>query len=308
MRRRRAAVPRARARVLVRRVRLCEQRGDRPAPADAARAVLHGGATATARVLGRARSAHAYGDMTRYEFALANETRVRTCPARRAFVGCFVALCDWRPDRASVVQDTPSHVRRHPLFLIRDDDDGDHIFSDGPGAFDFVQGDNKTSQNPFWQLVKRFVTPAPPAEQIACHYPKPILLNVDFVHDPYEWSPSTVDVQILRVGNFGDGADPVSQSSWSYLVSAAAALPSARGPADWIFGLPRLEVLILIECDHGREAVRAELISSGILGEDVHVVVAGPANAYAHHIMTREECEVQCRKKPGQRIHVDKRL
>jgi len=24
-----------------------------------------------------------------------------------------------------------------------------------------------------------------------------------FAHTPYEWSPSTVDVQMLRVGNFG---------------------------------------------------------------------------------------------------------
>ncbi|KAJ7218411.1 hypothetical protein GGX14DRAFT_390185 [Mycena pura] len=67
---------------------------------------------------------------------------------------CRILLCWW------------DHVRRHLLFLIRDDGDGDDIFSDGPGAFDFVQGDNKMSQNPFWELVKRFVTAAPPAEQI----------------------------------------------------------------------------------------------------------------------------------------------
>lgn len=39
--------------------------------------------------------------------------------------------------------------------------------------------------------------------------------------------------------------------------------------------------------------MRAELISSGILGEDAHVVVAGPANTYAHYIATREEYGVQ---------------
>ncbi|KAJ7193999.1 Neutral/alkaline nonlysosomal ceramidase, partial [Mycena pura] len=193
--------------------------------ADAARAVLHGGETATARVQGGVRSAHAYVDMTRYDFALANGTRVRTCPAAMGY---------------SFAGGT----------------------TDGPGAFDFVQGDNKTSQNPFWELVKKFVTPAPPAEQIACQHPKPILLNVGFAHDPYEWSPSTVDAQILRVGNFG------------MPIFCACELTTMAGR--------RI-----------REAVRAELISSGILGEDAHVVVAGPANAYAHYITTREEYEVQ---------------
>jgi neutral ceramidase len=68
--------------------------------------------------------------------------------------------------------------------------------TDGPGAFDFVQGDNSSNpqcvldikyvsitlidylfRNPFWQVVKGAVTPYPNAEQIACQHPKPILLN-----------------------------------------------------------------------------------------------------------------------------------
>lgn len=97
--------------------------------------------------------------------------------------------------------------------------------TDGPGAFDFVQGDNSSqSQNPFWQIVKGediwlqalaqmvdclhvqgAVTPYPSAAQIACQYPKPILLNTvsaihkfrsclshprhtqGYAHTPYEW-------------------------------------------------------------------------------------------------------------------------
>jgi hypothetical protein len=42
-----------------------------------------------------------------------------------------------------------------------------------------------------------------------------------------------------------------------------------------------------------REAVRAKLISSGVLGADAYVVVAGPANVYAHYVTTREEYAVQ---------------
>jgi neutral ceramidase len=52
--------------------------------------------------------------------------------------------------------------------------------TDGPGAFDFKQG--TTSGNPFWEIVKTAVTPAPSAEQSACHAPKPILLNTVRIH------------------------------------------------------------------------------------------------------------------------------
>ena len=40
-------------------------------------------------------------------------------------------------------------------------------------------------------------------------------------------------------------------------------------------------------------AVRAQLITEGVIGEDAYVVVAGPANTYAHYIATPEEYAVQ---------------
>ena len=103
------------------------------------------------------------------------------------------------------------------------------LYSDGPGAFDFIQGANTSEpqwvlstrrykshniltsppspslsnpRNPFWEIVKGAVTPQPNAEQAACQSPKPILLNTGYAHFPYEWSPSTVDIQLMRVGNF----------------------------------------------------------------------------------------------------------
>jgi neutral ceramidase len=42
-----------------------------------------------------------------------------------------------------------------------------------------------------------------------------------------------------------------------------------------------------------REAVRASLISQGIIGSDAYVVIAGPANTYGHYVATREEYGVQ---------------
>ncbi|KAJ7846596.1 Neutral/alkaline nonlysosomal ceramidase [Mycena olivaceomarginata] len=176
-------------------------------------------------VHGPVRSARAYVDMSGYEFALANGTRVRTCPAAMGF---------------SFAGGT----------------------TDGPGAFDFVQGDNKTEgeQNPFWEVVKVFITPPPSKEQAACQAPKPILLNTGFAHKPYEWAPSTVDVQMFRVGNFGEPTTMAGR---------------------------RL-----------REAVHARLLSSGIFDDEddeTHVVIVGTANTYAHYVTTREEYAVQRR-------------
>ncbi|KAG5641221.1 hypothetical protein DXG03_005696 [Asterophora parasitica] len=130
-----------------------------------------------------------------------------------------------------------------------------------PRALDFIQGDNSTSQNPFWELVKGAITPFPSAEQKACQAPKPILLNTGYSHTPYEWAPSTVNIQILRVGNF-------------VMLIVPGELTTMAGR--------RI-----------REALRAKLISSGVLGSDAYVVVAGPANTYGHYVTTREEYGIQ---------------
>ena len=47
--------------------------------------------------------------------------------------------------------------------------------TDGPGAFDFTQSD--TNGTAFWRLVRNFIH-KPGPDQIACHAPKPILLDV----------------------------------------------------------------------------------------------------------------------------------
>ena len=48
---------------------------------------------------------------------------------------------------------------------------------------------------------------------------------------------------------------------------------------------------LLIHSDS--EAVRAQLISDGVIGDDAYVVVAGPSNTYGHYVATREEYGVQ---------------
>ncbi|KAF7348448.1 Neutral ceramidase [Mycena venus] len=175
-------------------------------------------------VSGTVRSVHVYLDMANHTFTLPNGTTAQTCPAAMGF---------------SFAGGT----------------------TDGPGAFDFVQGDNSTTQNPFWEIVKSFVTPVPSAAQVACQAPKPILLNTGYATQPYAWSPSTVDIQMLKVGNL-------------VMVVVPGELTTMAGR--------RL-----------RNAVRAQLISSGIIDNSAYVVVAGPANTYAHYITTREEYAIQ---------------
>ena len=44
---------------------------------------------------------------------------------------------------------------------------------------------------------------------------------------------------------------------------------------------------------HCSNAIRTNLISQGVIGEDAYVVVAGPANTYAHYVATPEEYGIQ---------------
>ncbi|EJD38694.1 ceramidase [Auricularia subglabra TFB-10046 SS5] len=175
-------------------------------------------------VQGIVRSIHQYIDMTNYTFALANGSTVHTCPAAMGY---------------SFAGGT----------------------TDGPGAFDFTQGNNNTSQNPLWEIVKGAVTPAPSQAQIACHAPKPILFNTGMATFPYNWTPHVVDVQILRIGNF-----VILVMPGEFTTMAGRRI---------------------------REAIRAKLIKEGAIGDDAYVVIAGPANTYSHYITTREEYAVQ---------------
>ncbi|KAI0644858.1 Neutral/alkaline nonlysosomal ceramidase [Trametes meyenii] len=189
---------------------------------DGAHALMNGG---LAPVAGPVKWVHTYMNMSFRSFQLPNGTTVQTCPPAMGF---------------SFAGGT----------------------TDGPGAFDFIQGDNSSNpQNPFWEIVKGAVTPFPNQQQTDCQFPKPILLNTGFAHFPYEWSPNTVDIQMLRIGQL-------------VILVMPGELTTMSGR--------RI-----------REALRAKLIAEGVVGDDAYVVVAGPANTYAHYVATREEYAVQ---------------
>ncbi|KAK3504075.1 Neutral/alkaline nonlysosomal ceramidase [Neurospora crassa] len=170
------------------------------------------------------RSFHYFHDMRYYKFNLDNGTEVQTCPA--ALGHSFAAGT-----------------------------------SDGPGAFDFTQGDSGAPNNPFWSVVGGLLR-VPSAEQAACQKPKPILLDVGEMENPYVWTPNIVDIQSFRVGQFFMIISP----------SEATTMSGRR----W------------------RDAVKAAAKQQKLTGSTEPVVVlGGPANTYAHYVATPEEYAVQ---------------
>ncbi|CAD5312001.1 Neutral ceramidase 1 [Arabidopsis thaliana] len=132
--------------------------------------------------------------------------------------------------------------------------------TDGPGAFDFTQGDDKG--NPFWRLVRN-VLKTPDKKQIDCHYPKPILLDTGEMTKPYDWAPSILSLQVLRIGQL-------------FILSVPGEFTTMAGR--------RL-----------RYAVKTQLKNSGNkdLSGEIHVVIAGLANGYSQYVTTFEEYQVQ---------------
>ncbi|CAL0307334.1 unnamed protein product [Lupinus luteus] len=130
--------------------------------------------------------------------------------------------------------------------------------TDGPGAFDFKQGDDKG--NPFWNLVRDLLK-TPNKEQIDCQWPKPILLDTGEMKLPYDWAPSILPIQILRVGQF-------------VILCVPGEFTTMAGR--------RL-----------RDAVMAVLSSNKDFGSNVHVVLAGLTNTYSQYVTTYEEYQVQ---------------
>lgn len=132
--------------------------------------------------------------------------------------------------------------------------------TDGPGAFDFKQGDDKG--NLFWRLVGGALK-APSKKQVDCQYPKPILLDTGEMKVPYNWAPSVLPIQILQIGQL--------------------AILSVPGEFTTMAGR-RL-----------REAVKTVLAggSNGNTSGNRHVVIAGLTNTYSQYVTTHEEYQVQ---------------
>lgn len=69
--------------------------------------------------------------------------------------------------------------------------------TDGPGAFDFYQAQRGSKS--YWNTVRDMLH-RPSAEQVACHEPKPILLNTGQMDFPYTWHPHIIPTQLFQLG------------------------------------------------------------------------------------------------------------
>ncbi|KAI0104611.1 Neutral/alkaline nonlysosomal ceramidase [Daldinia grandis] len=190
---------------------------------DGARSVYDSfGSSGTSIVGSTVKAFHFYHDMSFWKFQLENGTEVQTCPAALGY--SFAAGT-----------------------------------SDGPGAFDFTQGDSgEPSASPVWEVIKSLLR-APSPEQQACQNPKPVLLDVGELSEPYPWSPNIIDVQLLRVGQFVIIVSP----------GEATTMAGRR----W------------------RAAVKAA--AADIIDTEPKVILGGPANTYAHYLTTPEEYGIQ---------------
>uniref|UniRef100_A0A7S0RPR3 Neutral ceramidase n=1 Tax=Chlamydomonas leiostraca TaxID=1034604 RepID=A0A7S0RPR3_9CHLO len=129
--------------------------------------------------------------------------------------------------------------------------------TDGPGAFDFTQGDTRGT-NPFWRLVRNVIS-KPTPEQVACHAPKPVLLDTGSITWPYAWQPAVTEVTLARIGHLAIACLPGEPTTMS-----------------------------------GRRVVRALTEAVGAAwGRAPRVAVAGLTNTYSSYITTAEEYGVQ---------------
>jgi len=127
--------------------------------------------------------------------------------------------------------------------------------TDGPGEFDFTQG--TITGNPFWDFISGILKDPEP-ETVACHAPKPILLDTGEFKYPFAWHPTQVDTQIIKIGQM-------------FLLAVPGEFTTMAGR--------RL-----------RETVQTVVES---MGEPVVPVVAGLSNTYTHYITTFEEYQKQ---------------
>jgi neutral ceramidase len=133
--------------------------------------------------------------------------------------------------------------------------------TDGPGMFSFTQGDKTLS--PFWHLVRDAIS-EPTAEDIKCQAPKPILINSGAMEKPHAWDPSTLPLQIFKVGSL-------------FIVSVPSELTTMAGRR------VRKQLATILR-EH------PELKAAGL---EPWVVIAGLTNGYASYVVTEEEYEAQ---------------
>ncbi|GFP97978.1 neutral ceramidase [Phtheirospermum japonicum] len=190
--------------------------------------------------------------------------------------------------------------------------------TDGPGAFDFTQGDDKG--NAFWRLVRDLLK-TPNKEQVDCQHPKPILLDTGEMKQPYDWaetplSSAQFDVSSIKEFALSDGycLDLLSLSTVHLQTSL---FELGFEPSILPVQILRIGQLVILSVPGEfttmagrrlRDAVREVLTSkaSKQFGSNVHIVIAGLTNTYSQYVTTFEEYQMQ-RYEVSFMVMVDKR-
>jgi len=101
----------------------------------------------------------------------------------------------------------------------------------------------------------------PTPEEIACQQPKPILINTADIQRPYEWDPSTLGLQLLKIGNL-------------FIISVPSEFTTMSGR-------------------RARKAVQDIVQPMLPAGQTAHIVISGLTNGYSSYVTTFEEYQAQ---------------
>ncbi len=133
--------------------------------------------------------------------------------------------------------------------------------TDGPGAFDFVEGTNSSKTNPFWNWLSGEILAKPSPDVVACQFPKPVLLYLQGIKFPCQWCANVLPLQLFQWGNF-------------VMIGAPGEFTTMAGR--------RL-----------RDTVKQAFSDAGKDVSKLTVSIAGLSNSYSHYITTYEEFQVQ---------------
>lgn len=176
--------------------------------------------------------------------------------------------------------------------------------TDGPGSFDFQQGDTVTGR--YWNMVRDFLR-RPGPEQVRCHQPKPILLSTGEMDFPYMWHPKVVPTQIISIGQLAIVGLPGEFTTMAGRRLRNAVRNSLNGirrtssldsdDSDYDvddFEDDRRARSTLLRVSSKRLSVDLGRSSDDVRTSDKYqVVLSGLSNIYTSYITTLEEYEVQ---------------
>lgn len=148
---------------------------------------------------------------------------------------------------------------------------------DGPGAFNFEQG--QTSSNPIWNFVRNLIS-KPTAELSACHAPKPILLATGQLSFPYDWQPHIVPTQVFRLGQLYIAGVPGEFTTMSGRRMKNAIRARVSSPNN-------------IKARLSKEEIKAKFSNDLNNDSPIKVVLNGLTNAYSSYVATFEEYQIQ---------------